>query len=329
MLNVIMIDLEMFKEDTKENLIRFRNFMDSHKICRPPQSQMHLYCPFTNPDPDEDDLKNGGYHTNHYLGDGITCISPYSGYIDDPYAEHIWALRWGWAPGLLIGLGGQCGFSGIPEIYTGPSKCRSRRAVLPNIYDISSGRQDIRTKLTPELCREMLKNWKDEIWLKRFGDYSISLRFDLATEDKRREEFWLGRTTDDLQGNVSHFGFGKYFKKIWIQPETGFVVAYEWGFCNPAEETDKFIDEYSRSKSVAEFYKSGSKYVITDQYTAYLLSLPAVKVPEIEEEQELSFERGDLDKVLDKISAKGIESLTQKEKDFLQACTKGFFGKLF
>lgn len=259
MLNVIMIDLEMFKEDTRENLIRFRNFMDGLGICRPPQSQMHLYCPFTNTEGVEEDRMSSGRSYNTYVGDGITCFTPYSGHIDDPYIEHIWALRWGWVPGISNG------------------------SSFPNIYDISEGRHDIRNKMTLDLCGQIVDTHWGRDLIKKDGEF---------------------------------YAHGKFFKKIWIQPQTGFVVAYECSY---------FYKPFEKNPPCGEFVP----YVITDQYTAYLLSLPAVKVPEIEEEQALSFERGDLDKVLDKISAEGIESLTQKEKDFLQACTKGFFGKLF
>lgn len=253
MLNVIMIDLEMFKEDTRENLIRFRNFMDGLGICRPQLDQIHHYCPFTNTSSVEED--NG---INFYVGDGITAFSPYSGHIDDPYIEHIWALRWGWVWDI------------------------DNERSYPNIYKMG-GREGVRKEMTLEFRKKLMNEL----------DYSLQ-----PADHKIRNYCW-GRGVENP---------GKYFKKIWIQPQTGFIVAYEWQIRGSSKK---------------------SEYVVTDQYTAYLLSLPAVKVPEIEEEQELSFERGDLDKVLDKISAKGIESLTQREKDFLQACTKGFFGKLF
>lgn len=342
MKDIVRIDLDMFREDTRENLLLFRDLINSLGITRPPIDQIHFFCPFTNPEPES--------KPNYYVGDGVTCFTPNSGHIDDPYVEHLWALRWGWVPRLDT----YYVIDNHPFCEEDDNLFTEYTARYPDIYEISDGPGNIRSVLTLEKCKELSK----------VGKYNDKMRrdipgrnenFSVASKTLCGHEIFYGKPIwwhpseydrDDkrcFDEKIPIIAYGKFIISFWIDVKTGIVTAYEYAYRDIASEEwyktweenyPEFYPDFDRKKWLFfcehSFLPSsdeskhpvlgGTQFESSPQYYGYLKLMPAQKIPGLR--QFSMFE----DFV--KLSEKNRDWMTKREIAFMEICTKGLFGMI-
>lgn len=167
--------------------------------------------------------------------------------------------------------------------YVKGSKIESEGSVNEGVW-IRKIHSEKRSPMTNFIAIDLVKLFKTKDELYSVSNFYKSIGVPIPTS-KEAVPFLLDQT---YEGVLRYMKFHKGVSKIWINPDNGFVIAYE----------DK------------------EGYSFSQNFNDHLVNIESLEISE----EQLSFPTVDMDidSILDKISKYGIDSLTEHEKMFLE-----------